>query len=280
MELKLLSVAVQHAAAVGRAAAPRREVVEASVLRAELEQMEARFAASLNTQEQKFEEMQRASSLTIEALTAQLAESVAARERVAKDVAEEFVQLEARLSTRLQVQSQVQENQVAELQQSNDEAVGALRYHVSEALTLHTKLAESEANLAERLQLQEEKVANIQQANGEALGTLKSADETTEAQLLELNRGMEAAGARLSRFERNLEELEQKDSVFERSIAADLVDIEAALKAQSAGLESARTGLSQTDDLVERVVEALESLQTAILDQAEAGGGQPFAAAN
>ena len=60
-----------------------------------------------------------------------------------------------------------------------------------------------------------------------------------------------------------------KETQFEGSVAADLVDIEAAIKLQSSGIESVRTAMSQTDDLVERVVEALESLQMAVLDQGE-----------
>ena len=47
-------------------------------------------------------------------------------------------------------------------------------------------------------------------------------------------------------------------------------DIEESIKVQATILESARTAMSQTDDLVERVVEALESLQSAVLDSNEA----------
>ena len=54
-------------------------------------------------------------------------------------------------------------------------------------------------------------------------------------------------------------------------MVADLVDIEHNRKAQCASIESARTAMSQTDDLVERVVEALESLQTAMQDADEGG---------
>jgi hypothetical protein len=54
-------------------------------------------------------------------------------------------------------------------------------------------------------------------------------------------------------------------------VAADLVDIEQSIKLQSVAIESAHTAMSQTDDLVERVVEVLESLQTTVLDQGEGG---------
>jgi hypothetical protein len=45
-------------------------------------------------------------------------------------------------------------------------------------------------------------------------------------------------------------------------------------------LESARTAMSETDDLVERVVEALESLQSAVLDSGEPPAEQAVFAVN
>ncbi|MGA3098181.1 MAG: hypothetical protein ABSF25_17135, partial [Bryobacteraceae bacterium] len=56
---------------------------------------------------------------------------------------------------------------------------------------------------------------------------------------------------------------------FEKDVALDLHGIEAALGVQDAAVQSARTAMAQTDDLVERVVEALESLQSAVLEQSE-----------
>jgi hypothetical protein len=57
---------------------------------------------------------------------------------------------------------------------------------------------------------------------------------------------------------------------FEDSIAADLVDVQEGLKAHKAALEAARAAINQTDELVKRVVEALESLQNAVLEPDEA----------
>ena len=65
-------------------------------------------------------------------------------------------------------------------------------------------------------------------------------------------------------MERRVEEIRQHLGQFERDIAADLVDMENSLKVHDAAIESSRTAMAQTDDLVERVVEALESLQTAV----------------
>jgi uncharacterized coiled-coil protein SlyX len=82
---------------------------------------------------------------------------------------------------------------------------------------------------------------------------------------------LEALEGRIAQIERTVEELRGHTTQFERNMAADLVDLEQNIKVQSAAIESARTAMSQTDDLVERVVEALESLQMAVMDQSEGG---------
>ena len=83
------------------------------------------------------------------------------------------------------------------------------------------------------------------------------------------DRGFEALNARIGQIERTVEEMRRHISHFEHNVAADLVDIERSIKAQAAAIESSRTAMSQTDDLVERVVEALESLQTTVLEEGE-----------
>ena len=70
-------------------------------------------------------------------------------------------------------------------------------------------------------------------------------------------------------IERRVRDMRRHVYQLEHRLAADLVDIEQSMKVQSSAIESARTAMSQTDDLVERVVEVLESLQTTVLDQGE-----------
>ena len=79
--------------------------------------------------------------------------------------------------------------------------------------------------------------------------------------------GFEALNARIGQIERSVEEIRRHLAHFEHSVAADLVDIERSIKAQATAIDSSRTAMSQTDDLVERVVEALESLETTVLDK-------------
>jgi serine/threonine protein kinase len=81
--------------------------------------------------------------------------------------------------------------------------------------------------------------------------------------------GFEALNARIGQIERAVEEIRRHLAHFEHSVAADLVDIERSMKAQATAIDSSQTAMSQTDDLVERVVEALESLETTVLNRGE-----------
>ena len=81
--------------------------------------------------------------------------------------------------------------------------------------------------------------------------------------------GLEAAGERVAKVERDTETLRTSFAKFEKDVALDLHGLETAIGVQDAAVQSARTAMAQTDDLVERVVEALESLQSAVLEQSE-----------
>jgi len=171
---------------------------------------------------------------------------------LARDTAEDsgaagpdMQQLEARLAARLQVH----ERTIAEMHRSANEAVSSLRLKVA---AMHSELA----------------TAHQHGANRSGTGLDDAAAETI---LDRVDRGFEALDARMSQIERTVEEMRRHSSQFEHNMAADLVDIEQNLKGQIASIESARTAMSQTEDLVEFVVEALESLQTAMADPDEIG---------
>jgi hypothetical protein len=157
----------------------------------------------------------------------------------------DMLQLEARLAARLQIH----ERTIAEMHRSANEAVSALRLKVA---AMNSELAASHQHGATR-------------------GGGGSDDAAGGTILARVDRGFEVLNARLAQIERTVEEMRRHASQFEHNLAADLVDIEQNLKGQGASIESARTAMSQTDDLVERVVEALESLQTAMLDPDEGG---------
>lgn len=117
------------------------------------------------------------------------------------------------------------------------------------------ELQQLEARMAARLQAHERTMAEMQRAMADAVN---------------------ARNDRVAHLERNVEEIRSHQDVFEHSVAADLADLEQSIKAQATSIESARTAMSQTDNLVERVVEALESLQSTVNGQG-AGAGKRLA---
>jgi len=74
---------------------------------------------------------------------------------------------------------------------------------------------------------------------------------------------------RVEHTERVLDSLLRDTATLRETVSEDLSSLNSALKAQSSSIETARQGLVQTDDVVERIVEALESLQCAVLQQSE-----------
>ncbi len=81
-----------------------------------------------------------------------------------------------------------------------------------------------------------------------------------------------AVNQRMAAAEANMEEIRKHFAILQSNVAGDLHDFEKTLKAQGVAIESARTAMAQTDDLVERVVEALELMQSSIIDQHEPAG--------
>jgi hypothetical protein len=155
----------------------------------------------------------------------------------------EMLQLEARMAERLAAH----ERTVVEIHRSATEAVMTLKGQLS---ALGAEMAEAQ----------------------ERFGARPQAEEIAERILARVDRGFEAVSDHIQRVETTVEEMRQHGSQLERDVAADFAAIEENLRSQTGAIESARAAMAQTDDLVERVVEALESLQTAVLDQADGSG--------
>lgn len=100
---------------------------------------------------------------------------------------------------------------------------------------------------------------------------------------MRLEKGVDAIGDRLARLDlvvgsavERLQKLEEQFEAFDTDCAAlrdsvtrDIRNFERTLKAQGTAIDSARTAMGQTDDLVERVVEALDSLQSMFVSNDE-----------
>ena len=286
MELKMLSVAARRAEMPG-SGARRETVAEIAAVRAELQQLELRLAARLHDREEHFSGIERSAQETVSALRAELTavggELAANRQQASEHAATEK---EARESIKAQISTLASElaanrQQIAE-RAAPERELAAANAALKEQLTvLGSEFAVHRQQVAERVAAEGQaaqsviaqlttigsEIATVRQEGAERVAGQREIAAANEAIVSRVERGFEALDGRISQIEHSLEELRGHTSQFERNLAADLVDVEQTLKTQSVAIESARTAMSQTDDLVERVVEALESLQMAVMDQ-------------
>jgi hypothetical protein len=166
---------------------------------------------------------------------------------------------------------------------------------------LRAEMREMEARMDARVEAQAQTLAETQRIAHEALEALRAqlgsmsaqiaaaqqraalSEQTVEAAgqriLAHVEESFAAAAQRLGGLQQRIDGLEQgaesarhQSAQFQEVVGSELRILEQAVKAQSASIESARTAMAQTDDLVERVVEALESLQSTVLEQNEEHG--------
>ena len=162
------------------------------------------------------------------------------------------------------------------------------REPAADTAVLRAEMRQIEGRVAARMQACEKAVAEVQHATSELRGQLAAVNswlatageqqvsipegflEAAEARIAErLGGDRESGGGRMARLEQDLEATRKRIATLHESVAEDFLAFEQGLKSQAAAIESARTAMGQTDDLVERVVEALESLQSAVLEPRE-----------
>jgi len=183
-------------------------------------------------------------------VTVRRAEAAAALQREKAEsgiIRNEIQELEARVEVRLAEQARAHENAVADLQRSVNEVAAVLQQQIS---ALHSDLTGTQESVATLAALKpEEQIQAVR-----------------EGILSHVNGQLQALGDSVASIERNVGTLHERSQAFEQHVGADLSSLGQSIQAQSAAIDSARAGMSRTDDLVERVVEALESLQNAVLD--------------
>ena len=167
-------------------------------------------------------------------------------------------------------------------------APAAARREPADDAQLRAEMQQLEASVSARLQVCEKSVAEMQRAAAELRGQLAAVNsrlaaaceqqvsipeeflEAAEARLAaRLERNPEAGDERIIRLEQGLDAARKHIATLHDNVAGDFLDFEQGLKSQAAAIQSARTAMAQTDDLVDRVVEALESLQSAVLEPRE-----------
>jgi hypothetical protein len=258
------------------ASEPRGSGEADPMLRFEMQQLDARVAARLQANERAMTEMQR---IAMEALNRdpggdssnraellQLEARMAARLQAHEKAAEmrpaggdgsafrkELEQMEARFATRLAAQ----EKNLAETQRSAADALQGLRAQLAE---VSGRLAAAQQSGAP--------AADLDAVAERVLARLQSGIDNVSQRLARLEtQGVGGDSARVAQVEQGLDGLRRQVSELHDLVAEDLLSFEQTLKAHGSSIESARAAMAQTDDLVERVVEALETLQSAVLDQ-------------
>ncbi len=160
-------------------------------------------------------------------------------------------------------------------------------------------MREFEARIASRFEEQERSVASVAQVAGELLKILREQQATPPAQphrpalgyssgildghgtarlenafnmladrVSRLDLLVSAVVERVQKLEANLDAFDTDAAALRDSVTRDIRNFERVLKAQNSATESARTAMAQTDDLLERVVEALDSIQSMFVSPA------------
>jgi hypothetical protein len=144
---------------------------------------------------------------------------------------------------------------------------------------LAAELRGVESKLSSRLEPQEEAVAELRrvaiehssglEATAQALGVIQAQLVSLEGQLAVAQHHAEQAGKLATE---NTEAARRETAGLQVSLAGELRALELTVKSHTAAIESIRGAMARTDDFMERVVEALESLQTMVLDQVNSPG--------
>ncbi len=175
----------------------------------------------------------------------------------------EIAQLEARMNARLAAQEQ----SIAHLQIAVNEAVTAIRGQVS-ALSMRLSTAQTQVSIGgDAGQAVEATAARIA---GELRAELQENIDHISRRMAYVEQGgvgTAVAPEEISRVEAGVDRVRKDLRQLHEDMAADFHEFELNLKAQSNAIDSARTAMAQTDDLVERVVEALETLQASVMDE-------------
>jgi DNA repair exonuclease SbcCD ATPase subunit len=105
--------------------------------------------------------------------------------------------------------------------------------------------------------------------DGEPAGRVEKALEMLNDKIARIDMMLGTAVERVQKLEETLEAWDTDAAALRDSVTRDIRNFERTIKQQSSAIESARTAMGQTDDLVERVVEALDSLQSMLVQPAE-----------
>lgn len=173
---------------------------------------------------------------------------------------QEMAQFEARINARLAAHEQ----QIAQMQMAVNEAVHSVRTQLN-TFSLRMNTAQTNLGIGADPHAVQLAAARI---SAELRADLQDHIDQLSRRLAYVESGSVGNGApgeEFARLDANVDRLRRDLRELHENMAADFLDVETALKQHSAAIESARAAMAQTDDLVERVVEALETLQSTVI---------------
>jgi chromatin segregation and condensation protein Rec8/ScpA/Scc1 (kleisin family) len=220
--------------AARRAAAPaatRREAINAA-LRAEMQRLEDRVTARLEKHEKSTAETTMRASDQWNAVTAKFKASEGRIGAIEVKLAEAILRLE----------------------KSNEAQAVSLE-------SAQTSLAQTDNLVGRVLETMETVQESIKKLEaGDALKDLAAELAALKAGLAALQQGVEGNAARFTTLERSTEAVQAQ-------LAEKIQTLEKENDIQASSIESIRASAAQTDDLVGRVVEAMETIQDSVLQQ-------------
>ena len=139
-----------------------------------------------------------------------------------------------------------------------ERAKGASQLQALEA-RLEARLAAQAAS--NDLAIEELRRAHAESSEGlrEQVTLLCSELVTTQERLAEATAGMEA-------LKRTVDEMSRRSQQFEQRTTSELLDLGRNVKSNTVAIETAQKGQAQNEELLERVIETLEELQSEVMD--------------
>ena len=169
------------------------------------------------------------------------------REKAEGATRSELLELELRVEERLASQAEAHERAIGDLKAAADHAMGTLREQIS---VLCSELAATQERLAAATAVPIET----------HLATLSASI------LAHVDGGLQTLGENTEALKGTVGEVTRRSQQFEQRAVAELIDLGRNVKAHSLAIEASRTNAAQNEDLMERVIEALESLQSDVLE--------------
>jgi len=252
LELKFVALAARRSEAP--AAAPR-ETADAA-LRAEMQQLEARLAARAAEHEKSVDERALRAGDALNALASELAAlkaGLSAAQQCVDANTARFAALEQSIGI-VEVKLAEQINTLEKGNEAQAILIASVRTSMAQTDNLVGRVLEAMETIQESIKTLKE---------GDALNALTTELAAMKADLSAAQQGVDANSARFAAMERSI-------GTVEAQLAGEIHALEKANGAQAALIESVRMSMAQTDDLVGRVVEAMETIQDSVLNPAGA----------